>query len=122
MSIINLTPHTVNVGSVAIPPSGTVARCSQTSTPAGEHEGVPLATVAYGTVEGLPPPSPGVLYVVSALVRSAVPGRTDVASPGDLVRDGSGAVTGCRNLVINAPTATYEAVPSPEGLRTWRAP
>lgn len=71
-----------------IPPSGSVARCAATSTPAG-------------AVEGLPDPSTGILFIVSALVRSAVPARADVASPGDLVRDAAGAVIGCRNLVVN---------------------
>ena len=69
--------------------------------PAGEFEGIPLARTAFGAVEGLPGPVEGVVYVVSALVRSAVPGRCDVTSPGDLVRDSEGRVVGCRGLVVN---------------------
>jgi len=60
-------------------------------------------TTSYGRVEGLPEPETGVLYLVSAVVRAAVPGRADVASPGDLVRDGEGNVIGCRHLILNAP-------------------
>ncbi|MEI7836807.1 MAG: hypothetical protein WCK05_10420 [Planctomycetota bacterium] len=102
MSFINLTPHAiVLVGGPTLTPSGVVARCATTSTPAGEHEGVPLVRTVYGVVEGLPEHSAGVVYVVSALVRSAVPSRNDVASPGDLVRDAAGAVVGCKGLVIN---------------------
>jgi hypothetical protein len=105
MNIVNLTPHSLNLvtanGVVSVPPSGTVARCATTSTPAGEVEGVPLVRTVYGEVAGLPDPADGTLFVVSALVRSAVPGRNDVASPGDLIRDGSGNVTGCRNLIVN---------------------
>jgi hypothetical protein len=101
-SFCNLTPHAiVVVGGPTLPPSGAIARCATKSAPAGEHEGVALVATAYGTVEGLPEPAPGVLYVVSAIVRSAVPERTDVASPGDLVRNEAGAVVGCRNLVVN---------------------
>lgn len=99
---VNLTPHAVVVvGGPTLPPSGSVARCSSTSVPAGEHGGVALSRVSFGAVEGLPDPEEGVLFVVSALVRAAVPGRSDVASPGDLVRDAAGAVVGCRNLVVN---------------------
>ena len=100
--IINLTPHAiVVVDGGTIPASGIVARCSSKSEPAGEHSGVALTRVSFGAVEGLPDPEPGVLYIVSGLVRSAVPSRSDVASPGDLVRDAAGAVVGCRNLVVN---------------------
>ena len=77
------------------------ARCKTVNSPAGDADGVPLSRVSYGTVEGLPEPAEGTLFVVSALVRSAVPGRSDVASPGDLVRDAGGNVIGCRGLVIN---------------------
>ena len=120
MPIINLTPHAnVIVGYGTIPPSGTVARCATVSTPVAPWRGewavgvdgeevnhmVNLSTVSYGSVEGLPTPATGVLYIVAALVRSAVPTRLDVASPGDLVRDVAGAVIGCRGLVVNGAAA-----------------
>lgn len=38
-------------------------------------------TVQYGEVYGLPDPEEGTIYIVSAMVRSAVPHRTDVYSP-----------------------------------------
>lgn len=106
MTITNLTPHTLTIlvsddETRSIPPSGTVARCSASSTPAGDHDGIPLARTSYGAVTDLPEPQDGVLYVVSGLVRAAVPSRTDVASPGELVRDPDGRVIGCRNLVVN---------------------
>jgi hypothetical protein len=99
---VNLTPHAVViVGGPSLPPSGSLARCAQVAAPAGEHAGVALSRVAFGAVEGLPEPEPGVVFVVSALVRAAVPHRSDVASPGDLVRNEAGQVVGCRNLVVN---------------------
>ena len=106
-ALVNLTPHAiVIVGGPTLPPSGALARCATKSVFAGEHASVLLASVAYGAVEGLPEPVPGVIYIVSALVRSAVPSRLDVASPGDLVRDFAGAVIGCKNLVVNAAVAS----------------
>lgn len=105
-TLLNLTPHTLNLvlpdGSIkAVAPSGTVARCASSSAPAGEFEGVPLNRTTFGQVEGLPEPQDGVLLVVSALVRQAVPHRADVASPGDLVRDADGNVVGCKGLTVN---------------------
>lgn len=105
MTIVNLTPHALNIitgtGTVTVPPSGAVARCATASVEAGEHEGIPLARTTYGEVVGLPAPEAGTLYVVSALVRAAVPHRADVASPGELVRGPDGQPVGCKGLVVN---------------------
>jgi hypothetical protein len=100
--IKNLTPHAiVIVGGPTFVPCGIVARCAQISAPAGEFDGVPLTSVAFGDVENLPAPEAGVLLIVSALVRTAFPNRTDLVSPGDLVRDAKGVVIGCKSLVVN---------------------
>jgi len=114
MKLVNLTPHTINVisftsgTSVALPPTGTVARCATKSRTVGTvavvgtaKENIALFRVEYGEVVDLPAPEEGTLFVVSALVRSAVPARDDVASPGDLVRDEKGQPIGCRGLVVN---------------------
>ena len=104
--IINLTPHTINAtrrdGSVrAIAPSGSVARCSQSSVEVGEVEGIPLYRTTFGEVTGLPAPEEGVLYIVSALVRMAVPHRADVVSPGELLRGPDGQPVGCKGLAVS---------------------
>ncbi len=104
---INLTPHAINLyfpngESVTIPPSGTVARAKEITTVVGT--GVPgsirVVSITYGEVEGVPE-FDGNTYLVSALVRAALPRRFDVLSPGELVRDEKGAVVGCRALVMN---------------------
>jgi len=102
-TFLNLTPHPIVLvgAALTVPPSGVVARCTQVSVPAGEHLGVPLSCVTFGAVEGLPEPAPGVLLIVSALVRNALPARLDLASPGELLRDESGNVTGCKALIVN---------------------
>ena len=85
-----------------MPASGTVARCTSLTCPITPPTGgVALVRVVFGEVVGLPDPTEGVIFIVSGLVRSAVPHRLDVASPGELVRDAAGAVVGCRNLVVN---------------------
>lgn len=106
MRIINCTPHELKLfrpdGSVVtIPkPSGPAARVAATNTVVGEIDGVPLFHTSFGAVESLPSPEEGVLLVVSLLVRAACPTRKDLASPGELVRDAGGNVTGARGLVV----------------------
>lgn len=45
-------------------------------------------------------PEATTVYVVSALVRLALPYRRDLASPGPLVRDADGQPVGCRGLEV----------------------
>ena len=91
------------------------------SEAAGEIDGVPLAVVAYGEVTGLPDPAPGVVVVVSAMVRAACPDRADLASPGEPVRDEAGRVIGCRSLVVNRPAARTAAEWEAEASRLKEA-
>jgi hypothetical protein len=135
-TIINLTPHAVNVltesGEVrTFEPSGKLARVAVTRTDAGTIPayGIRLSCPKVGAVEGLPEESPtdcpfcgqigGVsvydticqdhgepfrfapLYIVSAMVREACPDRHDLLSPGELIRDGKGNITGCRGFDVN---------------------
>ena len=105
MNLVNLTPHAINLltsdgGTITLPPSGTVARVSSKSVPVGEVDGVVLTRVTFGEVIDLPAPD-GRCFIVSALVRSALPSRNDLASPGELVRDSAGNVIGCKSLILN---------------------
>ena len=111
MKLINLTPHTLTLhgvgGAITVAPSGAIARLAVTRvelTPV-LVDGVvlPVNRPTIGAVSGLPPESDGgVLYIVSAMVAEAVR-RRDVASPGELVRDGAGVVTGAKGLCSYSP-------------------
>ncbi len=107
MKYVNLTPHTLNIAIdesnvLVLSASGSVARCAVASVQVGGGNGEPpLYRVVYGDVSGLPEPAPDTIFVVSALVRLAVPARQDVASPGDLIRDSAGQPIGCRGLNVN---------------------
>jgi hypothetical protein len=105
MKIVNLTPHTVKLvndfGILEMPSVGVVARVSSTQEEIGRVIGVPVVKATFGEVTGLPDPVEGTLLIVSALVRAALPGRTDLASPGDLVRDEAGQVIGAKSLIVN---------------------
>jgi len=104
MKFINLTPHDVVViladgASKTFNRDGTVARVNQTASVVQIVDGVSISTVRFGDVVGLPEPVTGTMFIVSALVKSALAGRrTDVVSPGDLVRDANGNVIGCKGF------------------------
>lgn len=103
---VNLTPHDVNVVKadgqiVTFPRSGNVARCAQTRKDVDLIGGIIISVVKFGDVQDLPDPQFGVWFIVSALVRDAVPHRKDLLSPGTLVRDDAGNITGCRGFDVN---------------------
>lgn len=109
--ILNLTPHPVvytpATGSpLTFPASGTIARVSErhvqddTDGPHGLHTVVSV----FGAVIGLPPPHAHSTLIVSGMVRAALPGRTDLLSPGALLRDAAGTIVGCATFIRNPPT------------------
>lgn len=105
--LVNLTPHEVVLvtpwGNVHVPPSGSIARVESIPRPLFRLGGVVVNAESYGDVAGVPPEQPGRYYLVSALVRLALPNRTDLLSPGQLVRDEQGRVVGCQSLIGNPP-------------------
>jgi len=124
INIKNLTPHAIRVFAadgttelVTVPPSGTVARASVSYEESGvvpiegdaeallsrdPLAGIPVYVSVMGDVEGLPEPEAGTVYIVSTLVRQALPRRTDLLSPGELIRNEAGQPIGCRGLVANS--------------------
>jgi hypothetical protein len=60
--VINPMPHTVNLSTGVLAPSGTVARCATTETAVGTADGVEFRAVTCGTAQGLPAPVAGTLY------------------------------------------------------------
>ena len=110
-TLINLCPHDVTIvdddGKVieVLPhEEGRLARVAVTEIPVENTLGRPFPVVRrkWGEVTGLPDPQAGVAFVVSAAVVSASPGRTDLFSPGRLIRDANGQPTQCVGLVANS--------------------
>ena len=64
MKFINLTPHTITItetahpehGAWTLPPSGTIARASESAVFAGWIGDIPTSRISFGAVEGLPDP------------------------------------------------------------------
>lgn len=90
MPLINCTPHAIVLQTaegerIHLPASGTLARIATIPSAATVQPGVLVpvkSATLFGPVEGLPPPAPGVWYIVSGLVASRCAHRTDVLSPG----------------------------------------
>lgn len=79
VEFVNLTPHTITLNSGVSYPSQGVARVSNSFT---DFDANNICTVVYGDVTGLPDPKPNTVYIVSALVLSALKGkREDVVAP-----------------------------------------
>ena len=104
MEFRNLCPHSLSLvredGSVLViePSSTTPARREVIRSVAESIDGFAITTESLGPVVGLPEPEPGVVLVVSRLVAQGCPGRGDVYIPGELIRDGAGAIVGARGL------------------------
>jgi hypothetical protein len=92
--------HVIDISDpiLEIEPSGQVARVSGQYTIKAHVIDIPVYDAKYGEVEGLPEPEDGVFYIVSGMVKAAVPDREDVFSPGELIRDENGRPIGCRGL------------------------
>ena len=105
--IINLTAHDVNVvcsngDVITFSPSGTVARCTQTTTQIGCVNGIPLTQTSFVFVLDLPQVQKDTIFIVSRLVLNACKGvRDDLIVPNDLVRDDNGNIIGCKSFAIN---------------------
>lgn len=106
IDFINLTPHAITVLDVAgvrhvFPANGVVARVAAQVEDMAPIEGFRRRRQTFGAVEGLPAPVPGVIYIVSALVKSQVPERDDVVAPDtgpDAVRE-NGQIQAVRGFV-----------------------
>lgn len=107
----NLTPHEVKIYKlngtvpdldVVIEAGGAVARVSCEYIKVDKKvEGIDMYRTVFGEVTGLPDYEEGVYLLVSTMVREALPLRSDLVSPGQLLRDNDGNVIGCLGLVGN---------------------
>ena len=101
MKIVNATPHTIVINGNSFPPCGKIARVEQNNILINTIDGIDIFKSVFGNVVDLPDKEEDTIYIVSALVRSACPGRKDVFSPADFIRDSAGNITGCKGLVGN---------------------
>ncbi|DAZ85539.1 TPA_asm: hp [Altiarchaeum virus] len=100
-----MTPHNITIvdagGNVkrTIKSDG-VARLKAMIERSGDIDGVPTSKTVFGTLEGLPSQQEGVFFVVSQIIKSAYPQRTDLLVPAELIRDKEGVILGCQSLGV----------------------
>ena len=105
--VVNLTPHSVSIlndsnETVTVIASSGNARCKQVDTRhAATVNNIPLSSTSFGKVEGLPEEKKGIYYIVSRLIRTALPSRKDLLVPNEIVRNEKGQIVGCKSLAVN---------------------
>ena len=101
--IINTTPHAIHElkSNQTFEPNNTAqVRVTDTFVDTGETiEDVPILTRTFGDVENLPAQRPNVFYIVSLVVKQALPNRSDLFTPGKLVRNENGVIVGCEGFI-----------------------
>ncbi len=107
MNFINCTPHPIqlldsdNNLMISLPKGEVIPRLSQSTKQVDVVNGISITETQFGETQDLPESQDGVLLIVSRLVLSANPNRTDLVVPNELVRDGSGNIIGCKSLARN---------------------
>lgn len=106
--VINKTPHPIHIlekGTKRIVNSypktdGMIRLKMETKTMGMLADGTPLTKTVFGDPEGLPEYKEGTFYIVSQLVKTALPERQDLLVPAEVVRDQQGNIIGCISLGI----------------------
>lgn len=105
--IINKVPHPIyildeeNRVIAQFPKSNGMIRLAQETTVIGEINKIPITQTIFGKPEKLPPYKKGVFYIVSNLVKTALPNRVDLLTPSNVVRNEEGTIIGSRSLDIS---------------------
>lgn len=106
MTVINLTPHDVDIcdynGNIikTYKASGIVARNARYTECVGNIDGVPLMASRNERMVNLPEPQEDTMYIVSDVVRHVCADRMDIMSPAEKVRI-NGRVVGCMTFMSN---------------------
>lgn len=105
MSVINKTPHQVHIVDENCQLVRTYEKgdsqirlAVKTVQDTALVDGTPTSRTEFGEPEGLPEFVEGVFYIVSQLVKNALPNRTDLLVPAEVVRDEKGNILGCKSL------------------------
>lgn len=106
-NIINMTPHPINLLDdelkliVIIPVSGKTIRLTASTIDAGfTVDDIRITKTVFGEPIGLPEYNFGKFYLVSQLVKAALPERSDLLVPAEIVRDDEGNIIGCKSFGI----------------------
>tara|TARA_R110000796_G_scaffold114197_1_gene225900 strand:+ start:758 stop:1087 length:330 start_codon:yes stop_codon:yes gene_type:complete len=105
--IINKVPHPIYILDEenrvlhTFPKSNGMIRLAQKTSLIGSILGIPISQTIFGEPDKLPKYEKNIYYIVSNLVKTALPDRTDLLSPSNIVRNEEGAIIGCLSLDIS---------------------
>jgi len=104
--IRNLTPHTVTIVTstgeqIIYMPTGVIPRLSTKTIQVGAVDGIPITSTVFGEVQDMPDAVQDTYLIVSRMVLAALPNRSDLLVPNELVRNDKGQIIGCRSLAKN---------------------
>lgn len=104
-NIINATPHDICIVNdemevIKTFKSELQVRVSSKSEVVGNINSINIDTITFGEIVGLPEYKEGTYYIVSRIVKYALPNRDDLLCPGQQVRNELGQVVGCKSLSI----------------------
>ncbi|MDA3854984.1 MAG: hypothetical protein PF569_01905 [Candidatus Woesearchaeota archaeon] len=115
MKIINLTPHPIHIMDdfktrLKTYSSKGLVRLETNTVDAGIIiDNIPITTTKFNdlkyftksnNVKSFPKYNTGIFYIVSQLVKSALPERSDLLVPSNIMRDSNGNILGCKSLGI----------------------
>jgi len=104
--IINKTPHQVYLlredKSIlrVFPKSNGMIRVKEIVVDIEDIDGIPISSTTWGKTSDIPKYIEGTYYIVSQLVKNALPKRKDLLVPKGAVRDDKGNIIGCTRLDI----------------------
>jgi len=100
VTVLNLTPHVINVAGLAIQPEPVAARLAQKTEKVGMLGEIPITQEVFGVAENLPEQQDDVFYIVSALMAGQLTHRNDLLVPGKALRDETGRIIGSESLAF----------------------
>ena len=104
--IINKTPHAVYLlkedKSILrmFPKSNGMIRVKENVKQLEPIDGIPVCSTSWGKTNEVPDYVEGTFYIVSQLVKNALPKRKDFLTPKGAVRDDKGNLLGCLRLDV----------------------
>lgn len=103
IQIVNKTPHDVVIiregsSNRVFSPVGDPIRVREDVKTVGQIQGITITSTIYTEVDGTPPFKTGVYYIVSQMVKNALPHRRDFLTPKGVVKNKKGQVMGCTRL------------------------
>jgi len=113
MKFKNLTPHSLTIvegeTSTLYPVDGPAPRLAVDRADLGQIGGISVVRSTMGPPTGLPEPQVGVILIVSALVAEhpSVANRSDLAYPGEAIRDTHGRIVGAKGLCAGPGLARH---------------